>query len=117
MNPTLGTQLADLASRGRTSGVLDPEVAGRTVVLTFDHGGRTWGVHADSHVERLVELAAAMEAGRAVEGVTDAGTATLTDGRIEHLYVYEVSVPVVRQERVETACPRCFLVHAGECDR
>lgn len=99
--------------------MLDPDVDERRFVLTFDYNGRTWGAHADTLIERLVDLAEAMETGRARERVTDKGTRGLWDGRVDHLYVYEVGGRAAPPPpaRAEAPCPACFLVHAGECDR
>ncbi len=105
MHPTLSQALAGVE---RPSGALDPDAKDeRRFALLFAYEGRAWGAHADTLIERLHDLAAAIDEGRARERVTPKGTRSLWDGRVDHLYVYEVggisSPPPTRAEVPGTA--------------
>lgn len=106
---------------GRTDGVVDPDRPGRETVFRFAYEGRTWAVHADDRIARLVEFAAALDAGTASERLTDGGMRALWDGRIDGLYIYETGAATGDArpggERQQPVCSLCFLQHPpGSCD-
>lgn len=83
---------------------LDGQTSGgnRATVATFNHDGRTWKVHADTHYEPMEIAARAIESGRVddpfVVETTKAGVCLVLRDDLralyrsphKHLYIYEV---------------------------